>query len=286
MTGESNTSRQWVRVISPVPGKFNLKAGELWHSRDLIVLLVKRDFIALYKQTILGPAWHFIQPLFITIIFTLVFGKIAGISTEGIPPFLFYMSGTIIWTYFSVVMTGTANTFVDNSRIFGKVYFPRLVVPIAKSISNLIAFTIQFLFFVCFILYFQFRNPVLTPNMWILATPILLVMTAGFALGLGAIISSLTTRYRDLAVLVGFGVQLMMYATPVIYPLSIVPEPWRRVILLNPLAPVVELFRHAFLGASAVSSGMLIYSFLSITVIFITGVVLFNRVERNFVDTI
>jgi lipopolysaccharide transport system permease protein len=283
---KSNTSGHWTRIIRSNPGKLELKLPELWQQRDLIYLLVKRDFVVKYKQTILGPAWHLIQPLFVTIIFTIVFGRIARISTENTPPFLFYMAGTILWTYFSAVLLSTSNTFIHNSSIFGKVYFPRLIVPIAKSLSNVITFSIQFFFFLCFVAYFDVKGVEIHPNAWVLATPVLLLMLAVLALGLGAIICSMTTRYRDLIVLVGFGVQLFMYATPVIYPMSAVPEAYRPWVLANPVTPIVELFRHAFLGTSPVDMKILTYSFVVITCIGILGILSFNRVERHFMDTI
>ena len=276
----------WTRVIKTNGGNLDLRFGELFRYRDLIFLFVKRDFVAKYKQTILGPAWHFIQPLFITIIYTIVFGKIASIPTENIPPFLFYMSGTILWTYFSAVLTSTSSTFVDNAPIFGKVYFPRLAVPIAKIFSNIIAFTIQFFFFLCFVVLFKTRGTELNMNMWVLATPVLILMLAALSLGLGAMISSMTTRYRDLIVLVGFGMQLFMYASPVIYPVSVVPEKYKVWLMYNPVTPIIEMFRHAFLGTTDVDLLYLGYSTIVTLVVLVTGIILFNRVEKNFMDTI
>jgi lipopolysaccharide transport system permease protein len=275
-----------VTVIQPHGNAFDLKLGELWHYRDLIFLFVRRDFVSQYKQTILGPAWHFVQPVLTTIMFTLVFGKIAKIPTDGVPPFIFYMAGTVIWGYFSTVLTSTAGTFTSNAGIFGKVYFPRLAVPISILVSRLVAFAIQFFFFLCFLAWFKFKGSDLQMNIWVLATPLLLLMMAALGLGLGVIISALTTRYRDLTVLVGFGVQLFMYATPIVYPMSVIPEKWRFWAGLNPVAPIVELFRHAFLGAGSVDLKMLGISALSTMVILYFGVVLFNRVERTFMDTV
>ena len=197
----------WTEIIEPHGHIFDLKLKELWKYRDLVYLFVHRDFIAQYKQTILGPAWHFIQPLFTTIIFTIVFGEIAKLSTDGAPPFLFYMAGTVIWTYFANVFRSTSNTFTANASIFGKVYFPRLVVPVAHLLSRLIAVVIQFMFFLCFLGYFIWQGSDIQPNIWMLATPLLLLMMAGLGFGLGIIISAMTTRYRDLSILVGFGVQ-------------------------------------------------------------------------------
>lgn len=276
---------EW-RIIEPEGRLFDLKLGELWRYRDLIYLFVRRDFVANYKQTVLGPAWHLIQPLLTTIMFTLVFGTIARIPTDGAPPFLFYMAGTVMWSYFSSVLTSTSGTFVANAHIFGKVYFPRLAVPVSILFSRLLAFAVQFGFFLCFLAYFMLRGAEVAPNAWVLATPFLLLMMAALGLGLGVIVSALTTRYRDLAVVVGFGVQLLMYATPVIYPLSVLPEPYRTWMALNPIAPVMELFRHAYLGAGSVSIGMLAYSIAITAVILFIGVVMFNKVERTFMDTV
>ena len=274
----------WTKVVRGNDPGLALRLGELFRYRDLILLFVKRDFIAQYKQTILGPAWHFFQPLFVTIIYTIVFGQIARIPTENIPPFLFYMSGTIMWTYFSTVLNGTSRTFIDNAHIFGKVYFPRLAVPVARLISNMIAFSIQFFFFLCFILFFRIKGVELNMNIWVLATPVLIFMLAALALGLGAMISSMTTRYRDLIVLVGFGTQLFMYASPVIYPVSAVPEKYKEWLMYNPVTPVMEMFRHAFLGTT--DPALLGYSFIVSLVALLTGIIFFNRVERNFMDTV
>lgn len=282
----STNSEDWTQVIEPHGRLFDLKLADLWRYRDLIYLFVHRDFVAQYKQTILGPAWHFIQPLLTTIMFTIVFGKIAKIPTDGIPPFLFYMAGTIIWTYFANVFTDTSATFVRNASIFGKVYFPRLAVPISTLLSKLIAFSIQFVFLLLFIGWFAFRGADVAPNAWVLATPLLLLMMAAFGLGLGVIVSALTTRYRDLTVLVGFGVQLFMYATPIIYPLSVLPERWQFWAALNPIAPIVETFRYAYLGAGAPNASMLAYSSAVILVVLVLGVTMFNRVERTFMDTV
>jgi lipopolysaccharide transport system permease protein len=277
---------EWTQIIEPHGRLFELRLGELWRYRDLIYLFVHRDFVAQYKQTILGPAWHFIQPLFTTIVFTIVFGKIAQISTEGTPPFLFYMAGTVIWGYFSSVLNDTSGTFTRNAHIFGKVYFPRLAVPVSTLLSRLIAFAIQYFFFLCFLGYFIWQGAEVRPNAWALATPILLVLMAALGLGLGVIVSAMTTRYRDLAILVGFGVQLLMYATPIIYPLSALPEPYRTWMALNPIAPLVELFRYSYLGAGMVSLPWLGYSVVAIVVVVFFGVMLFNKVERTFMDTV
>ncbi len=283
-----NESKQdnWDIEIYPKSSLFDIDLTEIWKYRDLIYLFVHRDFVAEYKQTILGPAWHFIQPLFTTIIFTIIFGKIAQIPTDGLPPFLFYMSGIVIWTYFSNVLTATSNTFIGNAAIFGKVYFPRMVMPLANIFSKLIAFVIQFFFFLCFLGYFTWQGSKIQPNIWVLATPLMLFMMAALSLGLGIIISAMTTRYRDLRILVGFGVQLLMYVSPIIYPLSTLPEDWRFWASINPIAPIVELFRYAYLGAGSIDLTMLGCSFLNISVILIIGIVMFNKVERTFMDTV
>lgn len=242
--------------------------------------------MAKYKQTILGPLWHFIQPLFTTITFTIVFGNIAGISTDGLPKFVFYMAGTVMWSYFSTSLTGTSNTFVTNAQMFGKVYFPRLAVPVSVLISNLISFGIQFFFFLCFLAYFALQDAPVDPNRWILFTPVLLLLMAGLGLGFGIIVSALTTKYRDLTQLVKFGVGLLMYATPVIYPLSTIPDEYRTLILLNPLTPLLETFRYAFLGAGTIDTGHLTYSAVCTVVVVLVGIVIFNRIERTFMDTV
>jgi lipopolysaccharide transport system permease protein len=285
-TAVPEANEHWTLVIEPQARLFDFKLKELWHYRDLIYLFVRRDFVAQYAQTILGPAWHLIQPLLTTIMFTLVFGKIAGIPTEGAPPFLFFMAGTILWGYFAGVLTATAGTFTANAGIFGKVYFPRLAVPVATLLSKLIGFGVQFLFFLCFMVYFMLTGADVHPNLWVLATPLLLLMMAALALGLGVIVSALTTRYRDLAVVVTFGVQLLMYATPIIYPLSALPEPYRIWMALNPIAPIAELFRHAYLGAGSVDLGLLAIAAITISVILFLGIMMFSRVERTFMDTV
>lgn len=278
--------QDWDTVIEPHGRLFDLKLRELWQYRDLIHLFVRRDFVAQYKQTILGPLWHFVQPLLTTIMFTIVFGEIARIPTEGVPPFLFYMCGTVLWGYFAAVLTTTANTFTANANIFGKVYFPRLAVPISVLLSKLVAFAVQFFFFLCFLGYFMVRGAPVAPTPWVLLTPVLLLLMAALGLGLGVIVSALTTRYRDLAVLVGFGAQLLMYASPVIYPLSILSEPYRTWAALNPIAPVLELFRYSYLGVGTVSSGMLVYCVVVAATILFVGVAMFNKVERTFLDTV
>jgi lipopolysaccharide transport system permease protein len=275
-----------VTVIEPPKSIFELRLREVWAYRDLLYLLVRRDFVAQYKQTILGPAWHVIQPLFTTIIFTIIFGRLAKIPTDGVPPFLFFMAGTTLWAYFSGVLTATANTFIDNANIFGKVYFPRLVMPLSTLLSKLIGFAIQFVFFLAFLAFFWFRGAGVEPNGAVLLLPLLVMMMALYALALGIIISALTTRYRDLVVVLTFGVQLYMYVTPIVYPASTIPEEWRPWLMANPMAPIVEAFRYAMLGSGTFDPTWLAISFVTIVAVLMGGIALFNRVERTFMDTV
>jgi lipopolysaccharide transport system permease protein len=282
----AHDTAQWTTVIRPKKGLFDLDLRELWRYRDLLLLFVRRDFVALYKQTILGPLWFFIQPLFTTVIFTVVFGSIAKIPTDGLPPVLFYMSGSVTWAYFQECLVKTSNTFILNAPIFGKVYFPRLVVPIATVITNLIAFLLQFVFFLGFLAYYAATGSTVHPNIYVLMTPVYLLMMAALGLGLGIIVSSLTTKYRDLRFLVTFGAQLLMYGTPVVYPLSKVPPKWLPFLLANPMTPIIESVRYAFLGTGTFRSEHLLLSAGIITAILILGILLFTRVERTFMDTV
>ena len=276
----------WDLVIRPQRNLLDLRLGELWRYRDLVMLFVRRDFVSVYKQTILGPLWCLIQPLLTTITYTVIFGNIADLPTDGLPPFLFYMSGIVIWTYFAECLTKTSNTFVQNSNLFGKVYFPRMAVPVSILLSNLITFGIQFLLFLAFMGFFAIKGAPIQSNLWVLLSPILVLMMAGLGLGFGIIVSSLTTKYRDLRFLVQFGVTLLMYATPVIYPVSSIPEQFQLLIRLNPMTSIVEAFRYAFLGAGSVRSLDLLYSFGFMLVVVFIGSVIFNRVEQTFMDTI
>lgn len=276
----------WTTIIKPKTGWFDINLKELIQYKDLIVMFVKRDFKTLYKQTILGPLWLIINPLLTTIMFTVVFGNIANISTDGMPQIVFYMLGTTVWTYFSSCITKTSSTFTGNAAIFGKVYFPRLVTPISTVISGLINFGVQFLMFLGFMAYFMVKGSPINPNLWILITPLLLVQLAALALGFGIIISSLTTKYRDLAVLVTFGVQLWMYATPVVYPASQIGGELKTLMMLNPVSPIVETFRYAFLGSGSIPWNYLGISVITTLVVLFAGVVLFSRVEKTFMDTV
>lgn len=288
MTSQELASAQdhWDLIIYPQRAWWDLRLGEIWKYRDLIRLLVWRDFVAAHKQTILGPLWYVIQPITSTIVFTVIFDRVARLPTDGLPPFLFYMAGTTIWNYFSTCLTSTSNTFSGNAGLFGKVYFPRLVVPLSVVIANLVSFGIRFGIFVIFLVYFFLSGAPIMPNLWILILPVLLLIMAGLGLGLGIIISSLTTKYRDLQQLLGFGLQLMMYGSPVIYPLSLVPAQWRWLLLANPVTPIVEVFRLAFLGTSTLTPIYLLYSFGFMLVVLAIGVLIFNRVENTFMDTV
>jgi lipopolysaccharide transport system permease protein len=279
--------REWSMIIEPQRRLFDLHLGDLWRYRDLVLLFVRRDFVAVYKQTILGPLWYLIQPILTTVIFTFIFGSIAKLPTDGLPQFLFYMSGTVVWSYFADCLTKTSDTFVNNYNLFGKVYFPRLAVPVSILISSLITFLIQFALFLAFVLFFLLRGTPLQFNwVWIACSPILILMMAGLGLGFGIIVSSLTTKYRDLRFLVQFGVQLLMYATPVIYPVSSIPARFQWIILANPMTPIVETFRYAFLGAGDANIGHLLYSFGFMLVVVFLGGIIFNRVEATFMDTV
>lgn len=282
----SYPDEHWDMILEPQRGLFNLYLGELWRYRDLVLLFVRRDFVSVYKQTILGPLWYLIQPLLTTLTFTIIFGQIARLSTDGLPQFIFYLSGTVIWTYFANCLNKTSNTFVQNAGLFGKVYFPRIAVPISILFSNLINFTIQLGMFIAFVLFYMWTGDSVRPNSWLFFVPGLILMMAGLGLGFGLIISSLTTKYRDLQFLVTFGVQLLMYATPVIYPISSIPKRFQLLILANPMAPIVEAFRYAFLGTGTVSLGNLLYSFVFMLVVVFLGIVIFNRVEQTFMDTV
>lgn len=276
----------WDMVIEPPKGWFDLHLRDLWRYRDLMGLFVRRDFVASYKQTILGPLWHIVQPLMTTLMFTVVFGRIAGLPTDNVPQFVFYMAGTTVWGYFANCLTRTSGTFLANAGIFGKVYFPRMVVPVSVVMSQLIGFAIQFAFFLVFYGLFWIRGAPIHPNWAVALLPLLLLMMAGMGLGFGIIVSSMTTKYRDLQVLVGFGVQLWMYATPVIYPLSTMSEKYRWIIVANPMAAIVETFRYGFFGTGTFSWAYLGYSAGFTATLLCVGMAIFNRVERTFMDTV
>ena len=283
----ASSAKEWDLVIRPKVGWFDLHLGDLWRYRDLTAMFVWRDFVAQYKQTILGPLWHILQPLFTTLIFTVVFGKMAKLPTDGVPPLLFYLSGVTCWSYFADSVSRTSGTFIGNAAIFGKVYFPRLSVPLSHVISSMIKFAIQFALFLAFLMFYWMQGAGVHPTAAIALTPLLLLLMAALSLGAGIIVSALTTRYRDLQQLVVFGVQLMMYATPVVYPLSMIGGgSFRWLILANPMTAVVETFRYAYLGSGTFDGIYLCYSAgFTVAVLFI-GVVLFNHVERTFMDTV
>lgn len=279
------SNEKFSTVIVPKTGWFDINLKEVWQYRDLVMLFVRRNFVSQYKQTILGPLWAIIQPLLTTVVFTVVFGNLAGLSAEGVPSFLFFLSGNVAWQYFSGCLTSTANTFTGNAGILGKVYFPRLVMPISTVMTNLISFGIQMAMFLAFLLYYWIQGAV-QPNWYVLLTPILIVHMAMLSLGTGVIISALTTKYRDLKMLVGFGVQLWMYATPVAYDIGIIPAKYMGLYMLNPMTPVVNTFRQAFLGLGSFELGYYLLSWAVTLVILFVGVVLFSRVEKTFMDTV
>lgn len=272
-------------VIVPKSKLFDFHLKEVWKYRDLIVLLVKRNFVSQYKQTILGPLWALIQPLLTTVVFTVVFGSLAGLAAEGVPSFLFFMCGNIAWHYFSGCLTQTANTFTGNAGIFGKVYFPRLVSPISTVLTNLISFGIQLVMFLVFLAIYWVQGAV-QPTLYALMLPLLLLHMAMLSLGVGIIISSLTTKYRDLKMLVGFGVQLWMYGTPVAYDIGIVPERFMSLYMLNPMTPIINTFRKAFLGIGTFDLPHYLISWGVTLAVLFFGLMLFNKVEKTFMDTV
>jgi len=283
----SKEQEDWDLIIKPKSDLFEINLSEVWKYRDLMWMFVKRDFAAQYKQTVLGPLWHFIQPLFTTLIFVVVFSRIAALSTDGLPPLIFYLSGITIWNYFSSCLIATSNTFVSNAYIFGKVYFPRLVMPLSVVLSNIVKFGIQLLLLIAVMIWYTVNGTEIHTGNSFFFIPLILLMMAGMGLGLGIIISSLTTKYRDFAVLVTFGVQLLMYATPVVFPMSAVKSPDLKLWLsINPLTPLVEAFRYGLLGAGSFDAIQLLYSGIFILLLLIFGLFLFGKVEKTFMDTV
>lgn len=275
-----------ISVITPRKSLFNLQLREVWRYRDLLLLFVKRDIVVTYKQTILGPLWFFIQPLLTTLMFLIVFNRIAGISTDTVPPIVFYLAGITVWNYFSQSFSLTSDSFYKNANIFGKVYFPRVVMPLSVVLSNLVKFGIQFLLFLAVFLYYLFVGAALHPNLTILVLPFFILLIGLLGLSFGLAVSALTTKYRDLTFLVQFGVQLWMYATPVIYPLSKIHGKYRTLIMLNPMSPIEEAFKYSFTGAGTFSVNGLVYSTVFAVVVFVTGLAIFNRTEKTFMDTV
>ncbi len=278
--------KDWDLVIKPQNKFLDLKITEVLRYRDLLFLLVRRDIVTIYKQTILGPLWIIIQPILTTLIFTFVFGKVANISTDGLPQILFYLSGVIAWSYFAECFKGTSATFIKNAGLFGKVYFPRVILPVSIVLSNLVKFGVQLLLFFGFWLWFFANGTPLYISPFIALFPVLLVIMAGLGIGFGMIITSLTTKYRDLNFLIQFGVQLLMYTTPVVYPLSIMPEKYRLFILANPMTSVLETFRFIFLGTGGFAWSYLAYSLCFTVILVFVGLLIFNRTEKNFIDTV
>ncbi len=284
-TQMENKNTEWTNVISSEHSLFKLNLKEVWDYRDLVYMFVKRDFVSSFKQTILGPLWFFINPIFTTVVYLIVFGNIANLSTDGAPKILFYLAGVTLWNYFSSSLGGTSNVFVGNASIFGKVYFPRLVMPITIVISNLMRFGVQFLLFIVVFFYYWYKGEV-TPNWWVLFTPIFILMMSLFALGVGMIFSSLTTKYRDLSMLLSFGISLYMYATPVIYPTSMLSAKIQPYAKYNPLTGIFEGFKYAWMGVGEFHPIMLVYSSVIILILLAIGTVIFNKVEKGFMDTV
>lgn len=276
-------------TIQPRDNFFDLRLKEIWRYRDLLVLFVRRDFVAKYKQTVLGPIWFFIQPLFQAIMFSFVFGRMAGIPTDGLPRPVFYLAGITAWNYFANCLRTTSNTFTANASLFGKVYFPRAVTPISIVISNLIQFGFSFLLFFGYYIYYIIKGAEIQPNITLLLFPVLILLLGFLGLGFGMIISAMTTKYRDLQYLVQFGIQLAMYATPVIYPYSFFIDKAGRydlIIKLNPMSGIIETFRYSFLGAGTFDWKLLTYSAGFTVIIFLMGLLVFNKTEKNFMDTV
>ncbi len=281
-----NSEDKWDKIIDSKSSFISFNLLEIIKYKDLIYLLVKRDFVTYYKQTILGPLWYIIQPLVNTLVFTIIFGKVAKISTDEIPPFLFYMCGTVAWTYFATCLSQTSNTFVSNKDLFGKVYFPRIVVPISVILISLLQFLIQLSIFISFLIYYKINGSSVNPNLNIIYIPLVLIQLGILSLGFGILISSLTTKYKDLTFVMTFFIQIWMFATPVVYPLSIIPENYKLLAYLNPMTSVIEIFRGCFLGTSSIDFNGIIISLAITLVVFFVGFFYFNKVEKSFMDTV
>ena len=289
MSQKNTTAEHWDSVIESRHSLFDINLKELWHYRDLLVLFVRRDFVTVYKQTVLGPLWYLIQPLFTSLTFTIIFNNLAGINTGTVPPFLFNLAGITVWNYFTACLTGTSNTFGANAGIFGKVYFPRIIVPISIVISNLLKFGILFGIFIAFYLLYYFQGAAISLNGLVVFFPLLIIVMGILGLGLGMFISSLVTKYRDFSHLIGFGVQLLMYVSAVVYPMALVKEKmpeYAWLVQYNPLAYIIETTRYMLLNVGYLSFWGLGYTFLATVLIFLVGVLIFNRTEKSFIDTV
>lgn len=284
--GSEMMDNEKITYISAKTNWFGMDFRELWRYRDLIFLFVKRNITTFYKQTILGPLWIVISPLLSTAVFTIIFGVIAGISTDGMPQFLFYMSGNVLWTFFSSNLSKGSSTFLSHARLFGKVYFPRLAIPVSDVIHNFFNYLIQLVVFIALVIFYAITTPAVNPNIYLCMVPVLIIQTALLGMGTGLIISSITTKYRDLNILVSFGVSLWMYITPVVYPVSRIPEVLRPFIMLNPMAPITENYRHAFLGSGTFELFYWLISLVTTALLLTFGLMVFNKVEKNFIDTV
>ena len=283
---ENNNKESWTTIIKPKTNFLSLNLDDLWKYRDLTRMFIKRDFVTFYKQTILGPLWFIIQPLFTSAMYMLIFGRVAKISTDEIPQILFYMAGVINWTYFSECLTQTSNTFVTNANVFGKVYFPRLTVPVANIMTNMIRYFIQFSLFLGFYFFYIFKGAPVSPNWMIVLTPIILLYIAVLSMGYGLWISAITTKYRDLKFALPFVVHLWMYVTPIVYPLSLIPDKYKLLMILNPITPAIELFKKAYLGAGTINLYHAGLSIILTMIIVFTGIIIFNKTEKTFMDTV
>lgn len=277
---------KWTTVLKPQDKRVDINFKELLSYKDLILLFVKRNYVTKYKQTILGPLWLIISPLLTTLMFVVVFGNIAGLSTDGAPQLVFYMSGNLVWTYFAYCVNQTSNTFVTNAGVFGKVYFPRMVVPVSTVLTGLLDLGVQFLMFLGFLLYYLIAGFQVGVSIWVLVTPLLVLQLAMLGMGVGIIVSSLTTKYRDLTILVTFGVQLWMYASPVVYSLTQIPEKYQFLYMLNPVSPIISIFRYAFLGTGYIPYTSWGISWITTLAVVCIGIVLFSRIEKTFMDTV
>lgn len=276
----------WNIVVKPHTNVFKLKLRQVWQYRDLFWMLVRRDFVSFYKQTVLGPLWFFLQPVFTILIYSYIFGSLAGIATDGIPRPLFYLAGITCWHYFAECLNKTSGVFVENAHVFGKVYFPRIIMPMSVVCSNLIKFAIYLTIMFCMIAWYHYRGELGSINQYALLLPVLLLLMAMLGLGIGMIVSALTTKYRDLSFLVGFAVQLLMWGSTVVYPLSEAPRRFKFLVAVNPMTPLIETFRYGFLGAGSFSWHSLGVSALLISVIALIGIAFFNKAERTFIDTV